>query len=80
VPSNPVLAPESLGLVTTAELELDRDDIVEPLVQRWCLEAAGEIAKGDSWKGSSRFGVLEVEMLVWRFVIGRRLETRDIAD
>jgi hypothetical protein len=80
VPSNPVLAPKSLGLVTAAELELDRNDIVESLVQRGCLEAAGKVAKGDSWKGGSRFGVLEGEMLVWRFVTGCRLETRDIAD
>lgn len=78
--SNPVLAPKCLGLVTTTELELDRDDIVEPLVQRGCLEAAGEVSKGDSWKRGSRFGVLEVEMLAWRFLTGCRLETQDIAD
>jgi hypothetical protein len=40
------------------ELELNRDDVVKALVQRWCAEAAAEVAEGDAGKGGSGFGVL----------------------
>jgi hypothetical protein len=63
VHSNPVLTPKSLGLVTATELELDRDDIIEALLKCRGLEAAAEVAKGDSWKGSSRFGVLDIVLV-----------------
>lgn len=56
--SNPVLAPNPLGLFAAVELELDGDDIIKALVQRWCAEAAAEVAEGDAGEGGSGFGVL----------------------
>lgn len=56
--SNPVLAPKSLRLFATVELEFNWDDIVETLVHGGCPETAAEVAEGDAWERGSGFGIL----------------------
>lgn len=58
--SNPVLSPNFLLLFTPLELEFDRDDIVEALIESGGAEATGEVAEGDSREGGAGFRVLGI--------------------